>query len=828
MTAVTETTRLSQAAKAGDFWLRGKSCDIQTTLRSDTALVTFDNLASIDERPDQAPWTPWLAARAEALGYSIVGVQSHYKDWYRTPEAPEQIAELQALGFFERFQNIVFTGASMGGFAALCFAGLVPGARVLAFSPQSTLNRDIAPFERRYPYPYRKFDWQSPEYLDAADHVGAIASGHIFYDPRVPQDKQHAERLRTPALEEVRLPFAGHTLIRVIVKAGALEHLLSTYPGTGQVDAGFFRLMRNKRNNLFWAKGFLHAAAKRGDGPLAQRACDIVARDYGHGFAHRVQRRLAAPAIATEVAPEIPQPKESDLSETGLRRATPVFVNSYNQLTYLRDTVDWFARHGFSNVTVIDNKSSYPALLEYFESDDFRAKARVRHLGENLGPRQSLVRAAQDPATDAGFIFTDPDLTLPEPPAPDMLKVMFDVGRRHKFIKVGLALSLDPEIVDLERVTYNTRTVAQVERKYWKRAVEDGVFRATTDTTFFLYVPQEGETRRFNDFGPRQAKIPSVRIGRDGFVAVHRPWLFKDTIDEAEKRYYFDETDAHSTYVVSQKAAQQAAEPEAGASDAAVAETAPDPQPEASAAPDRQLRAAMKAFNLRAFADSCPKPITLVQIGANDGRMADPVFPYLSKGGWQGVRIEPHPLYFSELTALHANQPEFQLFNVAISDEPGQMELFHLNEAARDRYPRGLRGCASLGRDRMEDALRRGSRRRKVQIEDGDIVSTRVEVRRLDAVLAEAGIRQADILVIDVEGHEINVLNSFDLPALGLKMAIVECNGPDAGNETEIARLLGTAGLTVTRFGDDLIGIRDGAIPVPLDAVHNLLGFAEV
>lgn len=812
-----ETTSVAQAAKAGDFWLRGTSCDIVTNLRSATALVTFDNLASIDERPQNPPWSPWLAARAEALGYSVVGVQSHAKDWYRTPEPSEQIAELQALGFFERFETIVFTGASMGGFAALCFAGLVPGARVLAFSPQSTLNRDIAPFEKRYPYPYRKFDWQSPAYLDAAAHVGAIASGHLFFDPRVAEDKQHAGRLRSPTLTQVRIPFAGHTLIRVIVKAGAFDHLLATYPGTGTVDAGFFRLLRARRSNPIWAKGFLYAVANRGDGPLARRACDILGRDHGHRVARRVRRRLNADAASPT---DLPPPVQDDLPEAALRRSIPVFVNSYNQLTYLRDTVDWFSRHRFENVTVLDNGSGFPALLDYFESDDFRAKARVVHLGENLGPRRSLARAAQDPGTDAGFIFTDPDLILPEPPAPDLVTAMFDIGRRHRVIKVGLALSLDPETVDLDRVTYNTRTVGQVERKYWTQAVEDGVFRATTDTTFFLYVPQKGDTRRFNDFGLRQARIPSLRVGRDGFVAIHRPWLLTDTVDSAQTQYYFDNTSGHSTYVIAQRAAQ----PEATATAAA----RPIAEPDASNAPDRTLRAAMKAFTLRAFADSCPKPVTLVQIGANDGQMADPVFPYLSKGGWRGVRIEPHPLYFSELSALHAQQPEFQLFNVAISDEPGQMQLFHLNETARDRYPRGLRGCASLDRDRMADALRRGSRRRRVDIRDGDIVSTDVRVRRLDEVLAEAGIAQADILVIDVEGHEINVLNSFDPASLGLKMAIVECNGPDAGNEAEIARLLGRAGLKVTRFGDDLIGLRDGAVTVPLDAVHALLGFQAI
>ncbi|NRB17752.1 MAG: hypothetical protein HRU33_09350 [Rhodobacteraceae bacterium] len=228
----------------------------------------------------------------QGLGYSILGVQSHHKDWYRTSEPPEQISSLQANGFFDRFKHIVFTGTSMGGFAALSFAGLVPNARVLAFSPQSTLNRDIAPFERRYPYPHRKFDWTSPEYLDAAEQVGNISSGHVFFDPRIEEDRLHADRLQSPSLSQVRIPFGGHTLIRVIVKASALDHLLTSYPATGELDATFFRLMRNKRQNKHWAKPFLAEVAARGDSQLTRQACTFMFKEHNHRFALRMRKRM--------------------------------------------------------------------------------------------------------------------------------------------------------------------------------------------------------------------------------------------------------------------------------------------------------------------------------------------------------------------------------------------------------------------------------------------------------------------------------------------------------------------------------------------------------
>lgn len=288
------STSLSQVAKAGSFTFKGQYCDVTSIVRSDIALVTFDNLASIDERPQDGPWSPWLAGRAETLGFSVIGIQSHRKDWYRTPEPAGQIKTLQESGFFDRFSRILFTGTSMGGFAAICYAGLVPRSRVLAFSPQSTLNRDIAPFESRYPWPYRKFDWDTPAYLDAAEHVGAIAGGHIFYDPKVREDNLHAKRLRSPAIVEARIPFSGHTLIRTIAKCGALDHLLRQLAETGELDAEFWRLMRKRRADPGWAKSFLRGAATRGDGPLARNACNVMYKDHGHSFARRIRRQLVA------------------------------------------------------------------------------------------------------------------------------------------------------------------------------------------------------------------------------------------------------------------------------------------------------------------------------------------------------------------------------------------------------------------------------------------------------------------------------------------------------------------------------------------------------
>lgn len=301
MSAYRQIADLAEAGAHDRFWYAGTACDLVGVRRSSTLLVTFDNLATVDERPQTRPWPPWMWQRAETLGFSILGVESHEKDWYRNAEAPALIEGLRDAGYFDGFENVLFIGASMGGFAALCFAGLVPGARVLAFSPQSTLNRDIAPFETRYPYAFRRYDWQTPPYLDAAETAGRIAGGHIFFDPFVEEDRLHAARLAGARLHPAKIPHAGHILIRVVIKAGAFEGLLKSYAETGRIPAEFWRQMRNRRDNRQWARRFLADAEARGDGRLLRRACRYLHSRHGYRFARLTLMRLkqsGAPAPA--------------------------------------------------------------------------------------------------------------------------------------------------------------------------------------------------------------------------------------------------------------------------------------------------------------------------------------------------------------------------------------------------------------------------------------------------------------------------------------------------------------------------------------------------
>lgn len=217
-------------------------------------------------------------------------------------------------------------------------------------------------------------------------------------------------------------------------------------------------------------------------------------------------------------------------------------------------------------------------------------------------------------------------------------------------------------------------------------------------------------------------------------------------------------------------------------------------------------------------------PITrFAQVGANDGVLDDPIFPFIDAGGWEGVMVEPHPAYFKDLSDRHANRPGLHLVNCAVSSTKGDMELFHLAETERACFPDWARGCASLKPERLSEIL--GDARTDGSDFDAarDIASVTVQVRPLTEILAEAGMQMLDFLIIDVEGFELQVLDSVDLGTLGLRAAVVECNGSDIHHETEVAARFASVGMITFRLRDDLIAMHPERLSVPLSDMMTFL-----
>ncbi len=193
----------------------------------------------------------------------------------------------------------------MGGYAALAYSALVPGATVLAFSPQTSLSRKVARFEQRFRYAQRKWDWSDPAFLDAAASVPAAAEVVVVFDPFVPEDHAHARRIH--GRERARrsgLDHLGHKAIRHLKSLGILQPLIADVAVGRFEPEVFWRGLRARRNLPFWQRSLLAEAERRGHARLARAAANaLVSVSPDRRFARRLAGTAPPPtAVAADSA----------------------------------------------------------------------------------------------------------------------------------------------------------------------------------------------------------------------------------------------------------------------------------------------------------------------------------------------------------------------------------------------------------------------------------------------------------------------------------------------------------------------------------------------
>ena len=268
-------------------------------------LVTFDNLSNVSDRSIERE--PWAFKFARDENISHLGIMAQVSDWYRDETLITRMQELAASGFFDGFDRVVFAGVSMGGYAAIAFASLVPGAHVISVNPQSTLDPDLVPWETRYENGQRQ-DWTLP-LGDAADLTAGLARVNIFYDPYHDLDHQHVGRFSGDNIRVFKCWFSVHKTAVFLRKIDALKPVMRHAIFDELTYAEFYRLYRARRY-LPWYRGSV-------SGYLRRTGREEKAVLFDRAFRARLRKKragdqaLAAAADPIETAPVAAVPPEA-------------------------------------------------------------------------------------------------------------------------------------------------------------------------------------------------------------------------------------------------------------------------------------------------------------------------------------------------------------------------------------------------------------------------------------------------------------------------------------------------------------------------------------
>ncbi len=166
-----------------------------------------------------------------------------------------------------------------------------------------------------------------------------------------------------------------------------------------------------------------------------------------------------------------------------------------------------------------------------------------------------------------------------------------------------------------------------------------------------------------------------------------------------------------------------------------------------------------------------------VDVGANDGIIGSMTYG-LENNGWKGILIEPNPVLVERLKQVRTS-PVLQF---AISSTEGELP-FYIVEG-----PDNLHGLSRFNYTKEFET--------HVNNSGGKVIKIIVHVKKISNIISEmSNLDKIDFLKIDVEGHELEVLKSFDFDKFHPMLIVTEDNFKDA--DKSVRNLLHSKGYEV-------------------------------
>lgn len=199
------------------------------------------------------------------------------------------------------------------------------------------------------------------------------------------------------------------------------------------------------------------------------------------------------------------------------------------------------------------------------------------------------------------------------------------------------------------------------------------------------------------------------------------------------------------------------------------------------------------------FADA--EDVSFMQIGAYDGVAGDPLRPLvLSHPRWRGVLVEPQPHAHARLKRTYEGQSaQLRLLQAAVSSHSGQQALHFIEESEiqRLRLPEWAHEIASFD----PEHVRRHFPQARISSSSVTTMTFAEAARTLPG-------ERVDLVVIDVEGHEAEILRSIDFDRHRVSFLIYEHKHLSAEERQRISDLLRSGAFSLKSFGRDTIAWR--------------------
>lgn len=128
----------------------------------------------------------------------------------------------------------------------------------------------------------------------------------------------------------------------------------------------------------------------------------------------------------------------------------------------------------------------------------------------------------------------------------------------------------------------------------------------------------------------------------------------------------------------------------------------------------------------------------------------------LYKKGWRGINVDLNPF---TIELFNFFRPKDININTAISNRNEEVELYYINEFNTQN---------TLDKNHLEFLKRHHN------VSQKQIIKKKIYTEKLENILKKYNFKQIDFLNIDIEGHELKILENFDFENTYVKTICVE------------------------------------------------------
>lgn len=156
--------------------------------------------------------------------------------------------------------------------------------------------------------------------------------------------------------------------------------------------------------------------------------------------------------------------------------------------------------------------------------------------------------------------------------------------------------------------------------------------------------------------------------------------------------------------------------------------------------------------------------VSVLQIGAFDGKSFDILYPYLYKNKqWKAVLVEPIPGAFEDLKINYNNRENIQFVNTAINKKTGPIQIWTVPYHKKNDpdLPEWATGCSTIVRN-SNPIFGKNCTKDEFNIIKNNCILTMVPGDTLPNVLKQTNTNHIDILHIDTEGYDWEIIKQLN------------------------------------------------------------------